>query len=160
MRPSEQKVLDAIAAAGPEGVIGRELRRTLDLSKGQIKWALEVLYANVLISKTYRTIQTPTEKQPHHTNQCVAYFVPKAPVVPPPKSRLEQIQKTVHSALLHVPDPNTINPQEIIKDFRFLLTIIEDAVPILAYVSAGRGYVGVARYPDAEARALLGKLGE
>lgn len=43
---------------------------------------------------------------------------------------------------------------ELTDRIAFLETVLRHAQPIVAYVSTGRGYVDVERYPDAAARRV------
>jgi hypothetical protein len=50
--------------------------------------------------------------------------------------------------------------QEVACELLDERALLERALPIVRYVSMGRGFVGVEPYPDAAARALLGAIEE
>ena len=76
----------------------------------------------------------------------------------PHPSRISVIRKSLAIAK-ELPD-KTGAGVDLIEDFTHLLEIIDLMTPVVEYVSRGKGYVGVTRYPDAEARAAMGKLGD
>ena len=73
-------------------------------------------------------------------------------------SRLDVIRKSV-VVLDSIPD-KTVAQTQLVSDFKHLLEIIDLMAPVVEYVSRGRGYVGVGVYPDAVARAAMGKQGD
>jgi hypothetical protein len=79
--------------------------------------------------------------------------------VPAPDGTLAACLRVVQAAGGWYYDP-VLDPEGVLEIVEAAAVIDADVVRVLEYVSRGRGFVGVERYPDSEARRALGRIRE